>query len=163
MKHLVLAALAAFAPLSAAAQDDHDHEGESHVFEAAGLHVVHPWTRASATGTAFVFMEIENEGSAPVTLLGAATEDGAPGALVGFALENGEEAWQVLEGVSIAAGRHLDLAPQVLAIRLTDLKETLDEGDHLHLTLETSAGPLELEAEVQDAGATAHSHAGHQH
>lgn len=149
-------ALALALPLAAAAQ-------HSHLAEAEGLRILHAWTPATAGPEALVYMEIENEGTAPRTLTGAATDIAAAAEVVGFTYAGGAEAWQPLGTMVIPAGRHLDLAPRGLALRLSGLTAPLAEGDDLDIEVQFGDLHLEVEVEVAAADATAHSHAGHNH
>ncbi|MCF8481186.1 MAG: copper chaperone PCu(A)C [Rhodospirillum sp.] len=154
-------------PLLAADPDhghDHNADGEvSHVFEQAGLHVVHPWTRATSGRDALIFMDLENEGDAPITLLGAHAHWAESAEIVGFALENGEERYLPLPSIPVAPGHDLVLRPKEVALRLSGLSEALVKGQHLDLELQTSLGELEIDVMVEAADATNHGHAGHSH
>lgn len=148
------------------AADDH-----AHVAEAEGLRVVHAWTRATTTGDAFVFAEIENRGTAERILTGAeaagaaagAAEGAAAGEVVGFGYANGSPAWTVLPGVPVAAGGDLQLEPDVLALRLGGLSARLEEGGHLDVIFVFDGFEIAAQAEILDADASGHSHAGHGH
>jgi len=142
----------------------HDHEhGVSHVFTLDGLRVVHPWTRATTERDAFLFMDLHNTSDAPVTLLGAEADWATGAEIVGFRLEAGEGQYTTLPPLPVAAGRDLMLRPQEVAIRFTGLSEPLPQGGHVHLTLRTSLGDLDMAAMIEAADAMQHSHAGHSH
>lgn len=156
MRYALLVLLLAAGPGLAA--DDH-----AHVAEAEGLRVVHAWTRASDTGEALVFAEIENRSTAERILTGAKAEDAAMGEVVGFGYANGTPVWTVLPGVPVIAGGDLHLEPNVLALRLGGLSAPLEEGGHLDVVFVFEGLEIAAEAEILDAGARAHSHAGHGH
>ncbi len=142
--------------------DDHD-EDAAHLFEIGGLEVLHPWTRATEEDEALVFMELINEGAAAVAVEGAEAGFAEAAELVGFRMQDGEGGYEALPPVPVQPGREMELAPDAMAIRLTGLSRHFEEGDHVELTLITSAGALEIEVAVEAADATQHSHAGHAH
>lgn len=158
MRILPLLAALALAAAPLAAQDGH-----SHLAEADGLRIIHAWTPATTGAEALIYMEIENGSDSLVTLTGAETEDGLTAELVGFTYKDGVEAWQVLPEMPIAAGQHLDLAPRTLALRLAGLGAPLTRGDEIEIEVMFGDLHLDVHVEVEAAGATAHSHAGHSH
>lgn len=155
---LLTALLALLAAGSALAADDH-----THVAEAEGLRILHAWTRATTQGEALVFAEIENSGAAERILTGGKAEGAARGEIVGFSYRKGSPVWTVLPGVSVIAGGDLHLEPDVLALRLGGLSVPLAEGGHLDVVFVFDGLDVAAEAEIRDAGAREHSHAGHSH
>jgi copper(I)-binding protein len=150
----------------AEAEHDHDHgahEGEMHLFEIAGLEVLHPWTRATDGKEALIFMELINDGDAAVSIEGAETDVADTAELVGFRMQGGEGGYEVLPPVPVQPGREMELGPDGMAIRLVGLSEHFEEGHHVGLTLITSAGALDIVVAVEAADAMQHSHAGHAH
>ncbi|MBB5087310.1 copper chaperone PCu(A)C [Roseospira marina] len=142
----------------------HDHEtGVAHAFALGPLRVVHPWTRATQGPDAVVFMDLDNTGDAPITLTGAAADWAASAAIVGFTLKDGEGRYTPLPSIPIAPGHDLVLRPDEVALRFTGITAPLPHGGHVHLTLHTSLGALEIAAMVEAADALQHSHAGHSH
>jgi periplasmic copper chaperone A len=158
MRRLALLTSLSLATSPVLAQDDH-----SHLSEADGLRIVHAWTPATSGTEALVYMEIENETDSLVTLSGAEALDGMTADLVGFTYTDGTEAWQVLPAMPIAAGQHLDLAPRSLALRLSGLAAPLTEGDEIEIEVLFGDLHMDVHVEVEAEGATAHSHAGHNH
>lgn len=143
---------------------DHDHRKDAaHAFEGNGMRILHPWMNATSGREALIFLEMENIGDAPVTLTGADVPFAEEATLVGFALQNGEGTYQPLPFVPVQPGRELELAPEGLAIRATGLTATFEQGDTARITLQTSAGALDLTVAVEAADARQHSHAGHAH
>lgn len=145
------------------AADGHDHETEEHAFAIGDFVVEHAWTPATTSREALVYMLLHNLGDEPVTLEGAASEAAEAAGLVGIVLKDGAETTVPLPSVPVPAGREMELAPGIMAVALTGLREPLQQGGHLELVLTTSAGELEVEAEIGAADATQHSHAGHSH
>ncbi len=156
MKRLLLAALLLAAP--AFAEEDHEH-----VFAIGGLEILHPWTNATDLGHALLFMELHNEGDAPVEIIGARIDGGPEGRLVGFRLRDGEMIFDPLPPVPVAPGKALLLSPDGLAIRFDGLSERLKEGHHWEVIVLTSAGELDVEVAIEPEDARMHGHAGHAH
>jgi copper(I)-binding protein len=155
------ACLLAFALLAAAPVQGHDHE--PHVAEAEGLRVVHAWTPAVSAGNdLFVYMEIEN-GSDAAALLTGATAMGETLALFGFTYGAEGEAWRAIPGLPIPAGGSVTLEPQILALRLRGSPVDLVEGGGLDIEVSFNGAALPVLVEIGAPGATAHSHAGHDH
>lgn len=162
MRHLLPACAlgAALLPLCALAQD-HDHS--HHTAEAEGVRVVHAWTQARpAEQEVLIFMEIENAGSADISLTGG-TAMGQPLEVAGFSYAGGVERWTALPRLPIPAGGDITLAPREIALRAAALPESLNPGDDLEIELHLDAIHLHAHAEVGTADAAAHSHAGHDH
>lgn len=160
---LTSALMALTLPALAADTHDHDHDEIEHAFEIAGLHVVHPWMRATTGREGVLFLELHNEGDVPVSLMGAEADWAETATLVGYVLKNGDVTANPLPAIPVAPGRTLDLEPNVLAIQFTGLRAPLVEGHPVALHLITSAGEIEIDAAVEPATALHHSHAGHQH
>lgn len=161
MKKLLTAALLSVVPFVLFAEEG---QGEpAHAFELSGLEVIHPWSRATEADHAFLFMELHNEGTAPVQILGARLPDGSAGQLVGFRMKSGEMGFDPLPPVPVAPGKRLDLTPDGLAIRMTGLNEPLEKGHHWEVVLQTSLGDLPLVITVEAENARRHSHSGHFH
>nr|WP_319390000.1 copper chaperone PCu(A)C [uncultured Cohaesibacter sp.] len=163
MQRILVVAFALLISFAAVAQEQHGHEHDDHVSELAGFRAVHAWTRATGSDTALIFMELENGNAAPVTISGGESAMAASARLVGFALKNGQEVWQDIPAVPIKPGHALHLEPHGLALMLSGLSAPLKEGDELMARLHTSLGNLDLHVEIEDAKATHHSHAGHNH
>ena len=119
--------------------------------------------RATDEGTGYVFVELENASDAPVKLKGAEAEFSRTAELVGFRLRDGEQVYEPLPFVPITAGGRIELQPFGLAIQLSGLQHSLDEGDEIEIELEFDTGHMDVHVQVEAANATQHRHAGHQH
>ncbi|MBV7395499.1 copper chaperone PCu(A)C [Mameliella sediminis] len=161
MKNILVAALLFAAPVMA--EESHDHAEPEHVFEIGGLEILHPWTNATDHDHALLFMELHNEGDAPVEIIGARLESGLEGQLVGFRMKEGVSGFDPLPPIPVAPGKHLDLTPDGVAIQFDGLAEELAEGHHWEVILLTSAGELEIDVAVEPEDARQHGHAGHSH
>lgn len=178
---LIALAFAACAALPAWAGDhghdhDHDHDhaeethqethqdtGDTHLATVGDLRVLHAWTAATHDRHTLVFMEIENSGDQPVMITGGESPLAGQITLVGFHLQDGHAHYEPLDQVPAPAKAELELAPNGLALRLDGLTRELHKGDEFPLELNTSLGHIPLHVQVEAEGATAHSHAGHNH
>lgn len=154
-KHLAL--LACLIATPALAEDESHHHAS-----AGGIHVEHAWTPATGGPTALIYMDIENENGAEAILRGG-DSNGRKLEIVGFQYSGGQESWQPLAFLPIAAGSEVKLEPRVLALRLDLAGSPLREGGELDMHVFVNDVEIEVHAEIGAAGATAHSHAGHEH
>ncbi|MEH6774386.1 MAG: copper chaperone PCu(A)C [Cereibacter changlensis] len=138
-------------------------EEHHHLAEAGGLRVLHAWTAATTGREADVFLRIENRGDEEAMLTGASVAEAGRVEIVGFGFQDGAEVWTRLPSLPIPAKIMIELEPHSLALRLKDIGEPLEAGQHLEMVLEFGAMRLPVEVEVGPAGATSHSHAGHDH
>ncbi|MGP6089101.1 copper chaperone PCu(A)C [Antarctobacter jejuensis] len=161
MRHLLAVALLLATPVPA--EEGHDHADPEHAFEIGGLEILHPWTNATDHDHAWLFMELHNQGDAPVAIIGARIDGGPEGQLVGFRMKDGEMTFDPLPPIPVAPGKELDLAPDSLAIRFDGLAAPLGEGGHWEVILRTTAGELEIDVAIEPADARQHGHAGHAH
>ncbi|MEM8591032.1 MAG: copper chaperone PCu(A)C [Pseudomonadota bacterium] len=175
MRILFTVLLIAFAPL-AWADDDHGHddhghdeehahsdEGSNHKATLGDVVLLHAWTPATEEAEALVFVEIDNDGDAPVTLLGAESDLAEAVELVGFQLKDGAGSYASLPKLPIAAGAKMELAPNAVAFRMSGVTQHLHQGDEFELHIEFDAGEVHMMVQVEAEGATQHSHAGHNH
>ncbi len=109
-------------------------------------------------------MEIENDSGETLELIGGRSEAAADLEVVGVQLNsNGEQEFVPLGPVVIPPG-DFDLDPNGVALQLVDLNQDLVEGNRLVVFVEfESLGEIRLEADIEAADATQHSHAGHAH
>ncbi len=162
-------AFIAFANEQDHAHEDHDEHGsEEHADSAhkatlGGVTLLHAWATETEGSEVLVYVEIDNEGNAPVTLLGAEAEIAGDVELVGFQSKDGVMSYAPLPKLPIAAGAELMLAPNAVAFRMTDVTTHLHEGDDFEIHIVFDAGEVAMIAQVEPEGATQHSHAGHNH
>lgn len=172
MRILPCLAFALFATAAQASDDDHDHDHD-HDHDAAAesdhkatlgdVTLLHAWTPESEGAEVLVYVEIDNGGTAPVTLLGAEAEIAEAVELVGFEMKDGAPHYTPLPMLPIAAGAEMVLAPQAAAFRMTGVSAHLHEGDAFEIHVLFDAGEVEMMVQVEPEGATQHSHAGHNH
>ncbi len=154
---------AAFAVLAAAtvvSAEDHD---DHHVSELNGVRAVHAWTRSTSGNTALVFVDIENGSDAIVLIEGGHSEDAATVELVGFRLKDGQPVYEPVGSVPVSPGKEMQLAPERLALRLSGLRQPLEEGGEFEMEIVFDIGEIDVHVAVEAADATQHSHAGHSH
>lgn len=157
------AALLATLVMAAPVASHDDHGDETHTGELNGVHAVHAWVQAGNEDSKLLFVEIENESDADVMLVGGETEAAESVDLVGFTLKDGETVYETLPSVPIKAGTEMVLAPNGLALRLNGMREAMVEGTEHEIEIEFDIGHIEMHFQVEPAGASQHSHAGHQH
>lgn len=148
------------------AHDDHDHghdDASAHKAVLGDVVLLHAWTPETEGPDALVYVEIDNGGDQAVTLLGAESALASGAELVGFQLQNGAPSYVALPMLPIAAGAEMMLAPRAAAIRLSGLTDHLHEGDAFELHIQFNTGEVPMMVQVEPAGATQHSHAGHNH
>jgi len=171
---LILAALfslfafAAFANEQDHERDHDDHGGEEraeseHKATFGNATLLHAWAAETDGSEVYVYVEIDNEGDAPITLLGAEADIAGAVDLVGFQSKNGVASYAPLPMLPIAAGAELILAPNAAAFRMTDMTTHLHEGDDFDIHIIFEGGEVAMMVQVEPEGASHHSHAGHNH
>lgn len=139
-------------------------EDSDHKAEVDGVVILHAWSQATSGPDAKVFMEIENEGDAPITLTGGEADEIAGSVkIMGASIRAGGEP-EPLPAMAIEPGSHLELEPEGVYLHLEGLSRKLSEGDEfeMHVLLEP-VGEVEIHVEVEAHDASQHSHAGHNH
>ena len=161
MRLLALAPLLLAAPMAFA---EGDHADDDHLSAKDGVEILHAWTQATTDDHTRVFMEIANEGAAEVILIGGDSEIAEHVHLVGLTYGTDCATAQEIEQFPIKAGAEIDLTPDGLFLELDGLTKGLAEGDEfeIHVLFEP-IGEIEVHVEVEAAGASQHSHAGHNH
>ena len=171
MRLLFAALFGLFAFAAFANEEDHghdDHAGEAHADSEhkatlGNVTLLHAWAAETEGSEVFVYVEIDNEGDAPITLLGAEADIAGAVELVGFQSKDGVASYAPLPMLPIAAGAELILAPNAVAFRMTDVTTHLHEGDDFEIHVVFDAGEVAMMAQVEPEGATQHGHAGHNH
>lgn len=140
----------------------------AHEYELGELHIDHPWTRAlpPVSKNAAFYLTVSNAGAEADRLLAAET----PAAERVEIHETSQDAEGVMrmreqDYAEIPAGGSLALEPNGYHLMVMNLKEPLEEGDRLPLTLTFErAGEIEVEVAVEAmGGASAHDHSGMDH
>ncbi|MEM8801527.1 MAG: hypothetical protein AAGF55_03230 [Pseudomonadota bacterium] len=97
MRYLIAALFCLCAFAAAANEQDHTHDDHGHEEHADSEHkatlgdvtLLHAWAAETEGSEVLVYVEIDNEGDAPVTLLGAEADIAGAVELVGFQSKDG--------------------------------------------------------------------------
>ncbi|MEL7114093.1 MAG: copper chaperone PCu(A)C [Pseudomonadota bacterium] len=135
----------------------------THVSVAAGVRIIHAWTRATDGDAALVFMDIENGSDGEVRLLGGAAEIATAVQLAAHDFRNPGDRVD-LEALPISEGQMFPLTPETVFLELRALSGPLTRGDgfEMHVILDP-IGEVAIHVEVEASDASNHSHAGHAH
>lgn len=174
MRLLLAAILSLLAFAAVASEQDHghvdhdDHGSEEHAVSEhkatlGDLTLLHAWAAETGAAEVFVYVEVDNQGDAPITLLGAEADIAGAVDLVGFHSKDGVAGYAPLPMLPIAAGAKLVLAPSAVAFRMSDVTTHLHEGDTFSILITFDAGKVAMMVQVEPEGATQHPHAGHSH
>jgi copper(I)-binding protein len=122
------------------------------------------WVRAPAPGQKVVGVYMEIVSRTNAALVAVASPLAARAELHRMALEDGVMKMRPLERIELPAGTAVKLAPGGLHVMLIDLKQPLQRGEKVPLTLTVlqldsgSRSVLTVRAEVRDVEAKAHHH-----
>ena len=122
------------------------------------------WVRAPAPGQKVVGVYMEIVSRTNAALVAVASPLAARAELHRMALEDGVMKMRPLERIELPAGTAVKLAPGGLHVMLIDLKQPLQRGEKVPLTLTVlqldsgSRSVFTIRAEVRDADAKAHHH-----
>ena len=116
------------------------------------------WTRATPGGAKVGggYLTIDNKGATADKLIGGSSPVAGKVEVHEMAMNNGVMTMrQLKDGLPIAAGKSVKLAPGGYHIMLMELKAPLKKGDKIPVTLKfEKAGDVKLTLDVQDIGAT---------
>lgn len=137
----------------------------AHEYQAGGLKIEHPWSRATAAGASVGagFMVIVNSGKADA-LVGASSPVAARVEMHSSSTDGGMMKMRQLQRVELPAGGTVRFEPGALHLMLVGLKQPLAEGSKVPLTLRFAvAGEQKVELKVESLGAQAKDmdHGGH--
>jgi copper(I)-binding protein len=123
--------------------------------QPASITVEQAWSRAAMAGREGVaYMTITNAGPTD-TLTAVSTPIAATADLHQTINDNGVMKMRAVQSLPIDTGKTVTLAPRGYHIMLTNLKQTLQEGDSFPITLTfQNAGEVTATAKVEKAGAT---------
>ncbi len=115
------------------------------------------WARESATRTSAAYVKIENKGGADDMLTGAMSPVAETVEIHDMTMEGMVMKMRKLDGVAVKAGETVELAPGGRHIMLIGLKQVLEEGASVPVTLVfEKAGEIEVIAPVRPAGGMGH-------
>ena len=131
---------------------------QAHDYNVGSLHIDHPWSRAVPSGAkvAAGYMTIENKGTTPDRLIAVSSDIAGKAQIHEMTMEGGVMKMRPVEqGIEIAPGQTVKLAPNGYHIMLMDLKQPPKEGESFSGTLVfEKAGKVDIEYEVVDAQGT---------
>ena len=133
----------------------------AHQVKVGGLLIVHPWSRATPgqAPNGAVFMKIENQGQADDKLLSASSDVAAMVGIHEHVMEGDVAKMRPVDFVPLPAQSTTELKPGGYHVMLMGLKEPLVEYGSFHLTLTfEKAGSIEVEVQVEEAGAAEPTH-----
>lgn len=120
-----------------------------------GIHAEAGWSRAVGAGRVGAgFLTLRNGGSAPDRLVSARAEVAQRVELHTHLHENGVMRMRPVPAIEVPAGGQVMLQPGGFHLMLIDLKQALNRGDRVPVTLVFErAGEVQVTLEVQAAGA----------
>jgi periplasmic copper chaperone A len=125
--------------------------------KAGDLTISQAWARATPGGAKVGggYVTIENSGSAPDRLVGASADVAGKVEIHEMAMNNGVMKMRPLEnGLTIAPGKTVKLAPGGYHLMMMDLKNPLKQGDKVPVTLQfEKAGNVSVSLDVEGVGA----------
>ena len=133
----------------------------AHQVKVGDLLIVHPWSRATPgqAPNGAVFMKIENQGQADDKLLSASSDVAAMVGIHEHVMEGDVAKMRPVDFVPLPAQSTTELKPGGYHIMLMGLNEPLVEYGSFHLTLTfEKAGSIEVEVQVEEAGAAEPTH-----
>ncbi|KAA0592598.1 copper(I)-binding protein [Azospirillum lipoferum] len=150
MKHIlgIAAALALFGAGTALA----------HSYKAGPIEIGHPWARATAPSApnGGAYLSLTNTGTTEDHLVAASTPAAEKAELHTHLNENGVMKMREVPPIAIAPGETVKFAPGGLHIMLLGLKQPLEKGARIPMTLRfEKAGSVEVEIAVEAAGQAA--------
>jgi copper(I)-binding protein len=128
----------------------------------SGIEVSNAWARATVAAQKAGGVYLDIRSAAPARLVKASTPVAARAEIHNMSMENGVMKMFAVDGIDIAAGQTIKLAPGGYHVMLLDLKQQLKAGDGVPMTLtveraDKSRVTVEVRAEVRDmAGGVAH-------
>lgn len=144
------------------------NSSEAHDYSAAGIKVVHPWTRATPPGAKVGggYLKIENSGAMSDRLLGGTSTVADRVEVHETSLTDGVARMRPVEGgLQIPISGKAELRPGGVHLMFLDLKAPLKLGERVKATLMFErAGAVEVEFQVDTIGAqppAASEHGGH--
>jgi periplasmic copper chaperone A len=125
--------------------------------KAGDIVISQAWSSTTPKGaeTGGGYLTIENKGSAPDRLIGGSTDVAGSVQIHGMPTEGGVMRMRPVEnGVTIEPGKMVKLAPGGYHLMMMDLKQPLQRGDKVPVTLEfEKAGRVTISLDVEAVGA----------
>jgi copper(I)-binding protein len=135
--------------------------GQAHEVKWGTLEIFHPSAPAAAADVknGVVFMTIDNRGAAPDRLLGAESPIAERIELHRHEVENGMIEMRPVDAVDLPPGASVKLTASGVHLMLVGLRQALVEYGSFPMTLIfEDAGRVDVEIQIDEAGATEPSH-----
>ena len=140
--------------------------GFAHEFTAGALKIGHPWTRATPAGSdmAAGYLSVTNTGKV-ADVLDAAEVDGVGHVMIHtIREEKGVAHMDEVDGVTVAPGQTVTLAPGGVHLMWMDMAKPLKAGELVSGTLSFKhAGKVAVQFKVEPLGAKAPVQSAHHH
>ena len=122
-------------------------------YKVGTIAIDHPWARPTVEGTktGAAYLLLANKGTAPDKLVSASSPVAGKTQIHQTTDEGGVmKMHEVAGGIELVPGATVALKPGGYHIMLLDLKQTLNEGRHIPLTLTfAKAGSIDVEVDVE--------------
>lgn len=136
-------------------------------YKLGNIAIGHPWVRPTAEGakTGAAYLTLENKGSAPDRLVSAASPVAGKTQIHETTDEGGVmKMREVAGGIELAPEASVALKPGGYHIMFLDLKQKLEEGQHIPMTLTfAKAGSIEVKVHVEKTPEGSHDMTGMDH
>jgi periplasmic copper chaperone A len=128
-------------------------------YDVGSIHIKQPWARATPKGASSgaAYMTITNKGTTPDRLSCASSDASAKCQIHSMTMDNGVMKMRPVEGgLEIKPGETVTLKPSGFHVMLTDLKNPLEQGKTVDVTLQfEKAGTVKVKFPIAAIGATA--------
>lgn len=128
----------------------------AHESTKGGVTVAHAWARATPEGAKVgaAYLEIKTDDKTTDTLVSVSSPVAARPEIHTHIMEGDVMKMRKVDAIALKPGESHVLKPMGEHLMLIDLKQPLKEGDLIKLTLTfEKAGPIEIDATVEPAGA----------
>jgi periplasmic copper chaperone A len=128
-------------------------------YSVGSIDITQPWARATPKGasTGAAYMTITNDGTTPDRVNCASSDASAKCQIHSMTMDNGVMKMRPVEGgLEIKPGETVTLKPSGFHIMFVDLKNPLEQGKTVEVTLQfDKAGTVEVEFPIMAIGAAA--------
>jgi copper(I)-binding protein len=128
-------------------------------YDVGSIHITQPWARATPKGasSAAAYVTITNKGTTPNRLSCASSDASAKCQIHSMTMDKGVMKMRPVEGgLEIKPGETVTLKPSGFHVMLMDLKNPLEQGKTIEITLQfEKAGTVNVEFPIAAIGATA--------
>lgn len=128
-------------------------------YDLGAIHISQPWSRATPKGASSgaAYMTITNKGTAPDRVSCVSSDASAECQIHSMTMENGVMKMRPVEGgLEIKPGETVTLKPGGFHVMLVNLKNPLEQGKSVELTLKfEKAGTIKVDYPIAAIGAAA--------